>query len=671
MDNPDNLSVLEGSESVDRPEENTVLDIAAAEEEEALEIKEAEILVTENASLALNLIQESPNHEIVSLAKETIDLGKRVKELKEHINPRVISKKHDLEGRKEIVKDAIFAKTEKGVLENNKQSTTTRREEKEKEITQILNKTRPLEEEKRRIIKELSKRESSIVDKIRNKINRKNLDNIEIKIVSQNEGLDNLYDEKKNLKKQEEEEEEKIQEIPTSSELLSAYYEKMESMPLSIEEKEELLKPEALAQLSTEEYIKLWKRLNPYYLSHVTRQGFRDHNAMVYHSAGIGQYSNGFVEVAEDEGIIRPPIFIRENGLRSRDKESVRRWLEDNEIFKGNKEQAQRRVHGLVNIQRVVDTPKYPDATAVHFMTEHVGNGYYGGERGNEVFFVFPTDVVASQNNFYFNGKEKSFTKPQSEEKWNDVFVWSKTQENLGVPIDAGLVFLPNSTLVDPETGSKYASKIIIGEDGAKKRVLIEDSSIAERVVNYYREVTENPNNEVLQAQKSIDLERNPNMVETKVRLVTNLIEKQITSLGIPSDTSWVLAGNILRIMQTNGVKATDEDLASEVEDSKANYKRAEGAITAKEYWENYFIKHPDIAPKHIVFYDGDPTQAVNQFLRENKIGGADTSRINGALLGFDENHILDTDDARANIGKEELERTAEEIVQQYYAGIL
>ncbi|HNW23229.1 MAG TPA: hypothetical protein PKH06_00495 [Candidatus Dojkabacteria bacterium] len=670
MDNPDSLSELEGSESVNRPEENTVLDIAA-EEEETLDIKEAEILVTENASIALDLIQRSPNQEIVSLAKETIDLGKRVKELKEHINPRLISKEHDLEGRGKIVEDAILAKTDKEILEDNKKSTTARREEKEKEITQILNKTQPLKEEKRRIIKELNKRESSIVDKLRNKINRKKLDNIEIEIVSQNKGLRNLYDEKYILRKQEEGEEENIKEIPTSSEILSAYYEKMESMPLSIKEKEDLLKPEALAQLSTEEYVKLWKRLNPYYLSHVTRQGFRDHNAMMYHSAGIGQYGNGFVEVAEDKGIIRPPIFIRENGLRSRDKESVRGWLEDNKIFKGNKEQAQSRVHELINIQKVIDTPKYPDVTAVHFMTEHVGNRYYGGERGNEVFFIFPTDVVASQNYFHFNGREKSFTNPQSEEKWNDIFVWSKTQENPGVPIDAGLVFLPNSTLVDPETGSKYASKIVISGDGTKKRVLIEDSNITERVVNYYREVTENPSNEVLQAQKSFDLERDPNMVGTKERLVRDLIEKQITSLGIPSDISWVLAGNILTIMQTSGVEATDKDLVSVVEDSKANYKRAEGAITAKEYWENYFIKHPDIAPKHIVFYDGAPTQAVNQFLRENKIGGADTSRINGALLGFDENHILDTDDARANIGKEELERTAEEIVQQYYTGIL
>jgi len=59
-----------------------------------------------------------------------------------------------------------------------------------------------------------------------------------------------------------------VLEIPSFQDpqkLLEAYYEKMATQPLSKEEKRELLRPEVLASLTTEEYIVLWKRLNPYF----------------------------------------------------------------------------------------------------------------------------------------------------------------------------------------------------------------------------------------------------------------------------------------------------------------------------------------------------------------------------------------------------------------------
>src|SRR6185503_4609999 len=97
----------------------------------------------------------------------------------------------------------------------------------------------------------------------------------------------------------------------------------------------------------------------------------------------------------------------------------------------------------------------YPDKIAVHFAAQMVADQFYGGERNNEVFFVYPSDFIASQHEYAFNGWEKDFTKPQSETKWNDVFVWPSNLENPGISVDAGLVFLPDHTPVDPETGSK------------------------------------------------------------------------------------------------------------------------------------------------------------------------------------------------------------------------
>src|SRR3989344_4867462 len=263
--------------------------------------------------------------------------------------------------------------------------------------------------------------------------------------------------------------------IPDPKKLLEAYYEKMETVPLTNAEKRELLRPEILAELSTEEYIALWRRLNPHFLSHVTRQGFRDHNAMVYHSAGLQEFHNGLVSVLEDEKILRPPIAVHE-GLRSRDEATVKRFLDDWVLQAENEEEAKDRLNRLLHFS-FATAPKYPDQTAVHFAAQIVADGYYGGERNNESFFIYPSDILASQHHFAFNGWEKDFTQPQSETKWNDVFIWPSSVDNPGVLVDAGMVFLPETTLVDPETGSKYTSEMRTAE-GEEKRVMIEDEKL-------------------------------------------------------------------------------------------------------------------------------------------------------------------------------------------------
>jgi len=79
--------------------------------------------------------------------------------------------------------------------------------------------------------------------------------------------------------------------LPDTATLVEAYYSKMEVQPLTNEEKRRFLTPEFLSSLSMDEYVALWRRLNPYFLFHVTRQGFRDHNAMVYHSGGLQEFS--------------------------------------------------------------------------------------------------------------------------------------------------------------------------------------------------------------------------------------------------------------------------------------------------------------------------------------------------------------------------------------------
>lgn len=460
------------------------------------------------------------------------------------------------------------------------------------------------------------------------------------------------------------------EEVPNVVRLKEALYENVANIPLSNAEKRELLKPESLTQLTTPEYIQLWKRLNPYFLSHVTRQGFRDHYAMTEHSRGLKEYQNGFLRIMQDDAIIRPPLALGE--LRSRDEDSVRKWLGD-WVFQRDEQESLVHFNYFFN-SYTANAPRYPDKSAVHFMAEAVGDSHYGAESKNEVFFIFPSDVIASQNAFAFNGFEKDLTRPQSEKKWNDVFVWPENPEDPGIQVNAGLVFLPQTTPVDPETGSKYASQIIVEEDGTQKRVLVEDQSVIGNYIKYFREVTGNQKHEITdlfnyyKSCKSLPIGQRYNLEEMERSLI-NSISKDLTQIGVPSDSASILAQSMMSEMHDlESETIDDEELTNAVKSSNALYVRAGNTIPAKQYWETFFEQHPESSPKHFVFYDGNPTQAVYDFLRDNGIGQANTATTEGKLLGFDDHYVEDMGtDPRANNGKAELRRMAEKIIKEHY----
>jgi len=100
-----------------------------------------------------------------------------------------------------------------------------------------------------------------------------------------------------------------------------------------------------------------------------------------------------------------------------------------------------------------------------------------------------------------------------------------------------------------------------------------------------------------------------------------------------------------------------------------AHWKRAENTVPAKEYWEKFFSANPHLRPAHVVYYDGDSKIAVYEFLRRNGIGEADTSsKEEGPLLGFDDNHVLNMEnDPRANQGYYDLVKMANKIIEEHY----
>lgn len=462
--------------------------------------------------------------------------------------------------------------------------------------------------------------------------------------------------------------------LPKSRELLEAYYEKMETIPLTPEEKRELLRPDVLAELSTEEYLALWRRLNPYFLSHVTRQGFRDHNAMVYHSAGLEAFHTGLTDVLGDKKMLRPPIAAHENGLRARDEETVRRFLEPWVLQAENETEAKERLNARLT-RTWATAPKYPDETAVHFAAQIVANDYYGGESGNEVFFLYPSDVLASQYDFAFNGREHVFTQPQSETKWNDVFVWPSQLDDAGIPVDAGMVFLPEKTAVDPETGSKYASRMQ-AVDGEEKRVMIEDDHMVNIFVEWAQQLHDH--SPVIEAYRQYRETEGSVSHTEREKTCFEVFKTEIMQLGFSSDAATAITDQLFSSMDgisqyeyggKIGFGETKREAAlNQLKSANANWKLAEQTVPAKEYWERYFATHPEQKPKHIVYYNGDPTSTIYRMQQTSGIGAADTSRSEGDLLGFEDHHVEDMlHDPRARAGYDSLLAMGLKIIEEQY----
>lgn len=551
------------------------------------------------------------------MGEATAQLGEEITQIKKELtSPKIISKKTDQEGRDKLASQIVDIRKDKS--------------EASKKIGETA--------------EEYTKRQESLVVKLKSKLNKIDQKSVEIW-----EKHLEAVDEKKQL--------------PDPKELIEAYYEKKSTEPLTNEEKRELLKPEVLSQLTTDEYIALWKRLNPYFLTHVTRQGFRDHNAMFYHSAGLQEYHNGFVSVVKDEKKLRPPLALA--GLKNRDEVSVKMFLSEWVLQAENEEEATERFTNLMN-WHLASAPKYPDQTAVHFANQLVADNYYGGEQDNEVFFVFPSDVIASQHNFAFNGWEKDFTKPQSETKWNDIFIWPNSLENPGITIDAGVVFLPEKTQVDPKTGSKYASEAK-QIDSVEKRVMIEDIERVNKFIDWAQSL--NDQSEIIKMARDYYQERNYNMTKAKEDSLTTACLEELKKLGFSEESARSLSSGLIRDLMYWNTETPIDKFQDLIDGSSAKYKGAENTISSKEYWEKYFGENPQLKPKHIIYYDGDPSSAIYKFQQENDIGRANTSETDGNLLGFDDHFVSEMEkDPRANVGRKELVNMGNKIIREHYA---
>jgi hypothetical protein len=436
----------------------------------------------------------------------------------------------------------------------------------------------------------------------------------------------------------------RLKDLPLERVIERSFEEEMLARPLSNDEKVTLLKPEVLSSLSVEEFFAVWRRLDPNFVSHVTRHGIRDHNSMWEHSGGLEEWHDSAKKIFESGGRLLTPFAAR--GLSGFTEAEIKSFLSQEILNLPNEEEAKRVFRSTVNTS-LASAPNYPDKTAVHFAVQIVLNDYYGGESDNEVFFIIPADVLASQH--IFHSSKYDLDRPDQNKKFNDLFVWPVDHQKPFISANNGICFMPRSTLVDPATGSKYATALEV-IDGLTVRVPIKNKIVPGQFSAWIKEI--GSNNDVMMkaellkseqeklqqlwsersASRSWDLSHEyqirdqSRVVEATQQYLSSAIESELVRIGLPGDCLSALSTHIAKIA------AESRDLGDFVEQLhdrfieqatnkfKLELSRAESPITAEQFWKSYFETNPGYAPARVIFYDGDPTQAVRDCLLERDV---------------------------------------------------
>lgn len=255
----------------------------------------------------------------------------------------------------------------------------------------------------------------------------------------------------------------------------------------------------------------------------------------------------------------------------------------------------------------------FSDKSALHFAAGEVLDAYYGGEYGNEIFIAYPTYLIA--NNYYAdNFREGGGVH-------NDVSVWQR--ENEGIPLDAGVIFIPKGTLVSSDSGSKYE----FDSDG-KPEVSQDNITAIERLID------DGIVTEIISS--------NGDNSDLRKKLISgySLSEELADMLISDSNSSLVRALTRDSYLKSHGYSPEQYDLLSDEEyreeaskyirtllaNHQLLFKKASSVVTSEAYWENYFTEHPDLKPAHVVYYDGDPTTALREWQESGGITKRDGS---------------------------------------------
>ena len=379
----------------------------------------------------------------------------------------------------------------------------------------------------------------------------------------------------------------------------------------------------------------------------------------MYHTAGEGAYADGFMKMVED-GRLRSPLGVYL--VEGEKEQAIARFLHlDN--FK-TKEEALNYLGTLVS-ERQGDAGSYVDRMAVHFATEEVPDCYYGSEQGNEIFIAYPSAHIASQ--YYFSGQLNE----SGGGYWNDQWVWAN--EEKGMDLNAGLIFIPEEARVDRKNGSRYELD--------ENRNPIKNSEYQDA----FRRVADSPDfhdfaNQVMEIAGKLNQSwDSPNLLPQNQELLERLepfrqrLEQEfgITDRRLQMailDYHHLFSLDIQKKNQEEGredsLHSVDGVIEGAMKDEGILYTEAKDAITSKEFWEARFAENPTKRPSKVVYYKGSsPTRALYEWRDAQGIH----KKTKDKDIGFSERHV----ERNASQATAELDRfkvLAEKVIEDHFS---
>ena len=393
---------------------------------------------------------------------------------------------------------------------------------------------------------------------------------------------------------------------------------------------------EHLSSLTIKDLALLMSRFPSDMVTHVTRQGIRDHVGMFEHQTGKNELNKGFEGLLQD-GRLRSSLGLAlAEGIK---KETVSRVLQLDRF--ATKEEAEAYLRSFDNDRETPTTPDYADRIAIHVAVETVADALYGAEKGNEIFITYPSLHVASQ--YFFRG---TLNDEVGSGNYNDQWIWAN--EERGMSIDAGVIFIPKNAKVSRLNGSRYQidsdSKPIVNKPLIQTIENIKTDSRFRSLAAEYSLISQVKIGEV--QNKKVEIKNY--LRSTYENLDEDLLGKLCAEdIIYEINSEFVDAEKILRQLGRYFIEASD-------------------TIRSQEYWENYFASGKANKPSKIVYYEGeDPTLALKKWKTEN---GLNKSAPTGDM-GFEE-HKISSHSEESRRGLDRFRSIAQEIINEHYASI-
>lgn len=395
-----------------------------------------------------------------------------------------------------------------------------------------------------------------------------------------------------------------------------------------------------LSQMNLDEYIAYLQKVPSHMVTHVSRFGIRDHVGHFYHTKGEGEYFDSFTRMLDSQRLYSPlGVYLAEEDKKA----AVKRFLNlENFETRDEFENAYRELlNPLEN-----GAGSFADRSAIHFVTDYVGDRYYGSEKRNEVFVVFPSMLIA--NEYKYSGQLNS----SDGGYWNDQWVWQKEMQ--GMDLNAGIVFLPGNARVSVESGSRY----VLTED--KKPVF--NQALYDQLLNLF-------SNEEFRNEFTRYYDQFQNLRWDQGYLKPQILDEFnqfMSSHGVTLDNSEVLINSRHEVSLEYSVEDSkiDRFVVELMRGAGFYFETVDESVSSREFWEDYFEKNPESRPNKIVYYDVSlsPSDALSSW--QKKFGLTKTHK--SADLGKPES-LVGRSSEHANMGSEAFRELVSEIADEHF----